>query len=64
LLGPGIRFFPNYKNGVAYYRGPKTGGQIIPVPLPATTTYQPGAGGRVWYQSPPGSAGKLLTSGA
>jgi hypothetical protein len=64
LLGPGIRFYPNYKNGVAYYRGPKTGGQIIPVPLPATTTYQPGAGGRVWYQSPPGSAGKLLTSGA
>jgi len=64
LLGPGIRFFPNYKNGVAYYRGPKTGGQIIPVPLPATTTYQPGANGRVWYQSPPGSPQKLLTSGA
>jgi hypothetical protein len=63
LLGPGIAFFPNYKNGVAYYRGPKTGGKIVPVPLPSTTTYQPGANGRVWYQSPPGSAGRLLTSG-
>jgi hypothetical protein len=63
LLGPGIRFFPNYKDGRAYYRGPSTGGQIILIPLPANTTYQPGANGRVWYQSPPGSPGKLLTSG-
>ena len=63
LLGPGIRFYPNYKGGRAYYRGPSTGGQIILIPLPANTTYQPGANGRVWYQSPPGSPEKLLTSG-
>ena len=63
LLGPNVRFFPNYKNGVAYYRSPATHGQIVPIPLPANTTYQPGPNGRVWYQSPPGSKGQLLTSG-
>ncbi len=63
LLGAGVRFFPKYKNGLGYYRGPKTGGKIIPIPLPANTVYIPGASGRVWYQSPPGSAQKLLTSG-
>jgi collagen type I alpha len=63
LLGAGIKFFPNYKSGLAYYRGPHTSGKIIAVPLPKNTTYQPGPNGRIWYQSPPGSAGKLLTIG-
>jgi hypothetical protein len=63
LLGPGVRFFPDYKDGLAYYRGPSTGGKILLVPLPPNTKYIPGASGRVWYQSPPGSTQKLLTSG-
>jgi hypothetical protein len=63
LLGPGIRFFPNYVGNTAYYRGPKTGGKIIPVPVPAGTTFQPGANGRVWYQTPGTHQGQLLTSG-
>ncbi len=62
LLGTGIRFFPKYKNGLGYYRGPKTGGKIIPIPLPANTVYIPGADGRMYYQSPPGSPKKLLGS--
>lgn len=63
LLGAGARIFPNYVGTAYYYRSPKTGGKIVPIPLPAGTCYQPGAQGRYWYQSPCGSAGKLLTSG-
>jgi len=50
LLGANVRLFPNYQNsGLMYYRSPRTGGQIIPVPLPRGTAYAPGAGGRYWY---------------
>lgn len=63
LLGKGVRIFPDYHGSQYYYRGPTTGGKIIPIPLPAGTRYAPGGNGRYWYWLPGNSKQMLLTIG-
>lgn len=62
LLGAGVRIFPQ-ADGTLKYRGPKTGGKIIPVPLPKGTVFGPGGGGRYYYRLPGSNATALLTIG-